>query len=343
MSEIFGRLANGETAHLYTIHSGAMKAVVSNLGATLIKLFVPDREGMLSDVVLGFDKPQDYVESGTFFGATVGRNCNRIGGAQYTLNGKTYALGVNDNEKNNLHSGPDFFKDRIWEVAEQRENAIVFALKSPHMDQGFPGNAEIRVTYSLETGNTLRICTEAVSDRDTVFNFTNHSYFNLAGHEKPEKAMEQVLTIPGRFYTVSDGAYITTGEKRSVAGTAMDFRVPKPIGRDIDSDEEPTRLQCGYDHNFEVFTNPCAILEEKTSGRSMAVFTDRPGVQLYSGNFMQDEKGKDGVTYPRRGGVCLETQYYPNAINYPHWPQPVTKAGEKYKTETAFIFSFLPG
>ena len=139
-------------------------------------------------------------------------------------------------------------------------------LESPHMDQGFPGNATIWATYTLEKGNTLRLTFEAISDRDTVFNFTNHSYFNLAGHEKPEKAMEQTLCLPGRFYTVSDGEYITTGETRSVEGTALDFRVPKPIGQDIDSEEEPTRLQCGYDHNFEVFTNPCAILEEASSG-----------------------------------------------------------------------------
>ena len=341
MAELFGQLKNGETAHLYTIQSGNMTAVISDLGATLVKLFVPDREGKLSDVVLGFDDPQAYVESGTFFGATVGRNCNRIGGATFALNGKTYKLGINDNGKNNLHAGPDFFKDRIWEVAEQGESTITFALHSPHMDQGFPGNADIRVTYTLEKGDILRITYEAMADRDTVFNFTNHSYFNLAGHEKPEKAMAQVLTIPGRFYTVSDAEYITTGEKRNVEGTAMDFRMPKPIGRDIDSEEEPTRLQNGYDHNFEVFTNPCAILEDPSSGRSMAVFTDRPGVQFYSGNFMKNEQGKGGVVYPGRGGVCLETQDYPNAVNFPHWPQPITKAGEQYKSETAFVFSVL--
>ena len=343
MSEIFGQLADGRTTRLYTIQSGSLKAVISDLGAALVKLFVPDREGKLSDVVLGFDTPQEYCESGTFFGAVVGRNSNRVGGAEFSLNGQKYTLGANDNGCNNLHSGPDYFKNRIWRMAGQSENAIVFVLESPHMDQGFPGNAKIRVTYRLEKGNTLRLIYEAISDRDTVFNFTNHSYFNLAGHEKPEKAMAQTLCLPGRFYSVSDGKYIPTGENRSVAGTAMDFRVPKPIGRDIGSDEEPIRLQNGYDHNFEVFTNPCAILEEPDSGRSMAVFTDCPGVQVYSGNFLMGEKGKDGVSYCRRGGVCLETQYYPNALNYPHWPQPVTKAGEKYKSETSFVFSVFPG
>lgn len=339
MSEFFGQLANGQTASLYTIQSGEMKAVISDLGATLVRLFVPDREGKLSDVVLGFDEPQRYCESGTFFGATVGRNVNRVGGASFSLNGKVYPLGVNDNGRNNLHSGPDFYKDRIWQVHEHTENAISFRLESPHMDQGFPGNAKIQVTYTLETGNTLCITYMATADRDTVFNFTNHSYFNLAGHEKQEKAMEQILMIPGRFYTVSDAEYITTGEVRSVEGTAMDFRIPKPIGQDIDNDEEPTRLQNGYDHNFEVFVNPCAILSDPSSGRSMAVITDCPGVQFYSGNFMEREQGKDGIIYGRRSGVCLETQYYPNAVNYPHWPQPVTRAGEIYKSETRFVFS----
>ena len=343
MSEIFGQLANGQTARLYTLKNGAMQAVVSDLGATLVKLFVPDRDGNLSDIVLGFDTPAEYCKSGTFFGAVVGRNSNRVGGAKFTLNGQTCNLGINDNGRNNLHSGPDYFKNRIWQVVEQSETSIMFSLESPHLDQGFPGNAKIWVTYTLDLGNTLQVRYEAISDRDTVFNFTNHSYFNLAGHHKPEKAMEQILCLPARFYTVSDKEYIPTGENRSVEGTAMDFRVPKPIGRDIDSDEEPTRLQCGYDHNFEVFTNPCAILEDPSSGRSMAVFTDCPGVQFYSGNFLMGEKGKDGVSYCRRGGICLETQYYPNALNYPQWPQPVVKAGEKYQSETSFVFTVFPG
>lgn len=338
MGEIFGVLADGSIASLYTIANGPMKAVISDLGATLIKLFVPDREGKSADVVLGFDDPKEYCKSGTFMGATVGRNVNRIGGASFTLNGKTYQLDKNDNLHNNLHSGNDFFKDRIWEVLELTDSAITFGLESPHGDQGFPGNATIRVKYALEQGNMLHITYTGISDRDTVFNFTNHSYFNLAGHHKPEKAMEQTLSMPARFFTEADAESITTGEKRDVKGTAMDFRTPKPIGRDIDADEECVRLQGGYDHNFEVYSNPCAILTDPTSGRTMAVVTDCPGVQLYTGNYLAGEQGKDGVVYCRRGGICLETQFYPNALNHPHWPQPVVKAGEQYKSETRFIF-----
>lgn len=339
MARKFGVLPNGETASLYTIHNGNISAEVTDLGATLVKLFVPDRDGKPVDVVLGFDDPQSYCKSGTFFGATVGRNVNRIGGAAFELNGKRYQLGKNDNGENNLHGGPDFYKDRIWEVLKEEENAITFGLHSPHMDQGFPGNAQIQVTYTLEQGNTLRISYRAISDQDTVFNFTNHTYFNLAGHEKTDKAMEQILTMPARFYTPSDAQYITTGETRLVDGTALDFRTPKAVGRDIDADEEPMRLQNGYDHNFEVFANPCAILASPETGITMAVSTDLPGVQLYSGNFMEHEEGKNGIVYGKRSGVCLETQFYPNSVNYPSWPQPITKAEEEFRSETSFTFS----
>ena len=338
MSEIFGVLTNGETVSLYTIKSGEITAVISDLGATLVKLFVPDRDGNSADVVLGFDDPQSYCKSGTFFGSVVGRNANRVGGAAFTLNGERYQLDKNDNGENNLHSGFDFYKNRIWQVLQVSENAVTFGLESPHGDQGFPGNAQIRVQYSLEQGNALRISYWAISDRDTVFNFTNHSYFNMAGHDKPEKAMDQVLTMPARVFTPADAAYIPTGEVRDVTGTAMDFRVPKPIGRDVDKDEEPMRLQKGYDHNFEVYANPCAILSDPESGRTMAVSTDCPGIQMYSGNFLQGEIGKGGVSYCHRGGVCLETQYYPNSVNYTHWQQPFTPAGVEYKSETVFAF-----
>lgn len=338
MHEKFGVLTNGQTASLYTIQSGAITAVFSDLGATLVKLFVPDRNGNLADVVLGFDDPQAYCESGTFFGAVVGRNANRIAGGAFALNGKKYQLDKN-NGNNNLHSGLDFFKNRIWQVLEQEEAVITFGLTSPHGDQGFPGNAEISVRYALEQGNTLRVTYTATSDRDTVFNFTNHSYFNMAGHDKPEKAMDQILTMPARFFTPSDEESIPTGEKRSVEGTAMDFRTPKAIGRDVDLPEEPMIFQKGYDHNFEVFANPCAILSDPESGRTVAVSTDCPGMQLYSGNFLEGEMGKDGVSYCRRGGVCLETQFYPDSLNKPQWPQPVTPAGVKYCSETTFVFT----
>ena len=338
MKRLFGTLKTGEAAYLYTISGGGLTAVISDLGATVVKLFVPDANGNIADVVLGFDDPNDYIASGTYFGAAVGRNSNRVGGARFAMNGKEYALDANDNGINNLHSGFDPYKNRIWTVQKHTESSIRLSLSSPSGDQGFPGNAEIHITYSLENPGTLRICYDAVCDQDTVFNFTNHSYFNLAGHDHPEKAMSQILSIPGRFFTVADAMSIPTGENRAVVGTPMDFRIPKPIGRDIDADYEPLKLQGGYDHNFEVFTDPGAILTDPESGRTMAVSTDRPGVQFYSGNFLMGEIGKDGVSYCHRGGICLETQFYPDSVNHPEWPQPFVTANQPFHSETKYIF-----
>ena len=337
MKEIFGTLTNGQTANLYTISCGNITAKITDIGATLVQLFIPDQNGQLSDVVLGFDDPAAYIASGTYFGATVGRNANRVKNACFVLNNKTWVMPANEG-RNSLHSGPYCFKDRIWEVVSHTPNALILTLHSPHGDQGFPGNADIRVTYTLEPDG-IRIAYDAVCDQDTVFNFTNHSYFNLAGHDKPEKAMDQILTMPARFFTPADSESIPTGEKRAVAGTPMDFRTPKPIGRDLGIDYDALNLQGGYDHNFEVFCNPCAILSDPESGREMAVYTDCPGVQFYCGNYT-DEVGKGGVHYPKRSGICLETQFYPDAVNHPEWPQPFCKAGKKYHAETKYRFTW---
>ena len=339
MKELFGTLTSGEQAYLYTITDGSITAVISDFGATIVKLFVPDRKGNVADVVLGFDSPQEYLESGTFFGATVGRNCGRVKNARYTMFGKEYAMTPNDNVVNNLHSGPDYYKDRLWTVESHTSDSIRLKLLSPHGDQGFPGNAEIHVTYSLKTPGTLSLRYDAICDQDTVFNFTNHSYFNLCGHDHPEKAMSQVLSMPARVFTVEDAESIPTGEMRSVEGTPMDFRTPKAIGQDIGADYDALNLQGGYDHNWEVFCNPCAILRDPVSGRTMAVHTDCPGVQFYAGNFIADAPGKGGITYPKRSAICLETQYYPDSIHHPEWPQPVVKAGEKYHSETIYRFT----
>jgi len=338
MKESFGRLSDGSEVSLYTISKGALKARISDLGATLINLWVPDKDGTLADVVLGFDDPQEYINSGTYFGCTVGRNANRIGKARFTLNGTEYVLDANDGD-NNLHGGFDPFKNRLWKVERHDSDSIRFSIQSPDGDQGFPGNAQIHVTYAIDEQNALCITYDAVSDKDTVFNMTNHSYFNLAGHDHPEKAMDQLLTMPARFFTVCDAKTIPTGEKRDVAGTPFDFRKPKAIGRDVDADCEALRLQGCYDHNFEVFANPAAILCDPESGRTMAVITDCPGVQFYSGGFLRGEIGKDGVSYCCRGGICLETQYYPDSVNHPEWPQPFVKAGERYHSVTRYKFN----
>ncbi len=332
----FGNLPTGEEATLYTISCGKLTASITNCGAALVNLMVPDAQGNVADVVLGCDDASGYFPGGSFLGATVARNANRVKDAAFVLNGKKVQLGINDNA-NNLHSGPNSTNIRLWNVEKHTESSITLSLHSPDGDQGFPGNADMSVTYTLEPNGSLAIIYDAVADKDTVFNMTNHSYFNLAGHQNTDKAMDQILTLPGRFFNPDDAENIPTGELRSVVGTPFDFRAPKAIGRDIGEDYEPLHLQGGYDHNFEVFCNPCAILHDPVSGRTMTVSTDCPGIQFYSGNFL-DDQGKDGVYYGKRSGVALETQFYPDSVNHPEWPQPFVKAGQKYHSETRYTF-----
>lgn len=337
MKKIFGAMPDGRTAYLYTISCGQLTACVSDLGATLVNLFVPDDSGKAEDVVLGYDNPDGYLGGSAYLGATIGRNSNRVRNACFVLGGKTCAMPANEGP-NNLHSGPDGYDRRLWQVVSHSENAIALRLESPHGDQGMPGNATLEVTYTLSQ-DSIRITYAGVADRDTVFNLTNHSYFNLAGHSHPEKAMEQILSMPARFFNPDDAANIPTGELRPVDGTPMDFRLPKPLGRDIAQDYDALKLQGGYDHNFEVFCNPAATLRDPSTGRTMYVITDCPGVQLYTANFT-DTVGKDGVYYGKGSGVCLETQFYPDSVNHPQWPQPIVKAGKKYHSETIYRFSW---
>lgn len=340
MKEQFGILPSGEQASLYTISRGRITASVTDYGAALVRLFVPDGSGDLSDVVLGYDDCNGYrTANGACLGATVGRNANRIKGASFHLNGRELPLQANDGP-NNLHSGPNHYHLRLWKTIKHTETSVTFELESPDGDQGFPGNARIRVTYALDTTGGLHIIYDGDCDRDTVFNLTNHSYFNLAGHEKTDAAMNQILTIPGRFFCPDDAQNIPTGELRQVAGTPMDFRSPKPIFLEIDADYEPLHLQGGYDHNWEIFCTPCAFLLDPLSGRQMVVYTDCPGIQVYTGNFL-NEHGKDGVYYGKRSGVALETQYYPDALHHPEWMQPITKAGQHYHSETVYSFPKL--
>ncbi|MBO7252426.1 MAG: galactose mutarotase [Oscillospiraceae bacterium] len=339
MKETFGTLPSGEEASLYTISCGKLRACITDYGANLVNLFVPDSKGNIADVVLGYDDCNGYrTANGACLGATVGRNANRIGGSAFPMNDMTIRMTPNEG-KNNLHSGPNYFFQRMWQLVEHTKNALTLELLSPAGDQGFPGKAVLRVTYALEADRGLHIRYEAKCDRDTVFNMTNHSYFNLAGQENLSRAMEQELILPGRFFNPDDAENIPTGELRGVVGTPMDFREPKAIGQDIVLDYEPLHLQGGYDHNWEVFCNPCAILIDPESGREMAVHTDCPGIQFYAGNFL-DEIGKGGIHYTKRTGVALETQFYPDSLHHPEWPQPITKAGQVYRSETVYKFSW---
>lgn len=336
MHKPFGTLPTGVCASLYTISRDGLTAAVTDYGATLVRLLVPDAQGERADVVLGYDDVTGYQNGTVFLGATVGRNANRIRRGTFVLNGRTVTIPANEGA-NNLHSGPDYYHNRLWTVEAHTETAITLSLHSPHGDQGFPGNADIRVTYALEAPATLRITYDALCDRDTVFNLTNHSYFNLAGHDHPELAMGQELTLNTDFFTPADEESIPTGELRPVVGTPMDFRVSKAIGQDIGADYEPLHLQGGYDHNFAVDANPCAILRDPVSGRRMALSTDCPGLQFYSGNFLTGT-GKDGISYGKRSAIALEPQFFPDAVNQPQWQQPITPANTPYHSETTYCF-----
>lgn len=330
MKKTFGYLATGAEAQLYTISSGRIVANITNYGAALMALSV---DGL--DVVLGYDDVSGCEGQGGFLGALVGRNANRVKGATFSLNGEAVTLPANE-RSNNLHSGPDGWSFRLWNLVEHTENSLTLSLHSPHGDQGFPGSAQVSVTYTIEEDG-LTIEYRAISDRDTVFNLTNHAYFNLFGHDKPERAMDQELLIPSDLFCPDDAENIPTGELRSVEGTPFDFRAFKPIGRDIGMDYEPLKLQGGYDHNFVNKSMICAFLRNPETDLTMIVTTDMPGVQVYAGNFLEN-RGKGGVHYGKRSGVALETQYFPDSVNHPEWDQPFVKAGELWESMTRYAF-----
>lgn len=338
----FGMTADGKETRLYTLENkNGMKAYVSDFGATLVRLFVPDREGKLLDVVLGYDDASGYDRGTAGIGATIGRSANRIGKAEFAINGVTYKLEKNDNGKNNLHSGPDCYQKRLWEVEEYTADHIHLKLHSPDGDQGYPGTLDMNVTYILDDDNALCIHYEAVPDRDTIINMTNHSYFNLKGHDSGS-AMDHRVTLNADYFTPADAESIPTGEIRSVEGTPMDFRTGRVLGDDIDADYDPLRLGSGYDHNWVLknkgrFDKVAEAVSDK-SGIAMEVYTDLPGIQLYTANFLDNEPGKEGVSYSRRDAVCFETQYYPDAVHHDNFPQPVCRKGEKYDTRTVYRF-----
>ncbi len=338
----FGAGKNGEAVTLYSFENkNGMVMEVTDFGATLYSLIVPDKDGNLIDVVLGYDSPQGYMgPSGTGFGATIGRNGNRIGKAQFTLNGKTYELDKNNNG-NNLHSGLDYYHHRMWDVKETTENSITLSLHSTDGDQGYPGSFDVDVTYTLTDDNELRIEYYGMPDADTIVNMTNHSYFNLDGHASGN-ILEHVLWVDADGFTATDIELIPTGEIVPVEGTPMDFRVSKKVGRDIEEQYEPLIYGGGYDHNWCLNHRgefaKVIELSSDISGITMEVYTDLPGVQIYSGNFLENEIGKQGVVYKHRQGICFETQHYPDAVNHENFPSPIVKKGQEYKTRTSYKF-----
>lgn len=338
----FGKNSKGEQAFFYEITNRAgMKAVVTDFGATLHSLYVPDKDGKLRDVVWGYDTVQEYeIDNGPFFGATVGRIANRVGKAVVTINGVDYQMPVNE-RSNCLHSGPECYHVRMWDT-EILENAVRFSILSPDKDQGLPGNFEVSVTYALTENNGLRIIYDGVSDKDTLVSMTNHSYFNLNG-ENSDSILEHELWLNADAFTRVDEEMIPTGEIMDVTGTAMDFRTPKKIGQDIEKEEEALKLGGGYDHNWVLNAHApeeaIAEVSAEESGIVMKIFTDYPGIQIYAGNFLNDKGGKRGRSYKNRSAAAFETQQFPDAMHHENFPSALLKAGEKFHTETEYRFS----
>lgn len=337
----FGITKDGSKPYLYKMKNDAgMEVQVSDFGATLVNVTVLDQDKNPVEVVLGYEDAAGYENGTAAIGAIVGRNANRIGGACVTINGIDYKLAENDG-KNNLHSGPDVYQKRMWRVVENGDDHVTFLLHSPDGDQGYPGALDMKVTYTLDEENGLTIHYEAVPDQDTVINMTNHSYFNLNGH-KSGSVLHHRMQLLSDAFTPADAQSIPTGEVCSVDGTPMDFRSTKELGAEIDAAYEPLILGNGYDHNWvlknEGRFDKVAEVTGAESGIVMEVWTDRPGVQVYTANFLENEAGRNGAVYQKRDAVCLETQNYPDAVHQKNFPEAICKKGETYDTKTAYRF-----
>ncbi len=338
---VFGKLTDGQTVDLYTLRNAqGWEATIMTYGGVLVSLRVPGRAGHLGDVVLGFDALDSYVKESPYFGALIGRYANRIGGAAFTLNGSAYKLAANDHG-NALHGGLRGFDKVLWKVRHATRSSVELAYRSEDGEEGYPGRLDVSVTYTLSDSGALAIEYRATSDKDTILNLTNHSYFNLAGHGN---ILGHVLTIDANQFTPVDDKLIPTGRLADVTGTPMDFRTAVPIGARIDADSAQLRFGKGYDHNWVLNPDrdqrlPAITVYEPAMGRVMEVVTDQPGVQLYSGNFLDGSlRGKGGATYEHRSGLCLETQHYPDSPNHQDFPSTVLRRGEKYHTVTQYRF-----
>lgn len=332
----------GQEATLYTLeNSKGMRAEVTDYGAILVNLFVPDVNGNVEDVVLGYDDVSGYMVNGSFFGATIGPSANRIGGARFTIDGVEYHVDANDGE-NNLHSHMEKgYHKKLWK-AEEGENSITFTVCDTDGNMGFPGNKELSLTYTLDEENGLTLHYHGKSDRNTILNPTNHTYFNLDGH-KAGNIEGHTMMLQASCYTPVVSGAIPTGEIAQVKGTPMDFTEPKQIGREIGADMEQLILTKGYDHNWVIDDwngelKHIATTIGPVSGRRMLTYTTLPGVQFYAGNCISPEAGKDNAAYAQRSGFCLETQYFPNSVNTPNFPSCVFGGEKEYDSVTVYRF-----
>lgn len=345
--ENFTDTIEGKPTALYVVkNDNGLEACITNYGGRLVSLMVPDKDGDLRDIVLGFDSVQAYYPENnhTDFGASIGRYANRICHGRFVIDGDTVILPTN-NYGHCLHGGPSGWQYKVYEANQPNDSTLILTIESPDGDNGFPGNVKATVEYTLTYDNCLKLHYTAATDRPTIVNLTNHTYFSLSGD--PMRTVNyDTLTINASGYTPVDSTFITTGEILPVAGTPMDFTSPRLIGERIDIHGcEQLRNGQGYDHNWVLDTQgdisvAAATLTSGESGITLTVYTDQPGIQVYTGNFLDGTiKGKRGLAYPRRSAVCLETQHYPDSPNKPQWPSVVLRPGEVYETSTIFQFS----
>jgi aldose 1-epimerase len=341
---IFGKTADGVAVPIYTLTDGQIEVRVTAYGAHLVSVKAPDRAGKLADVVLGYDSLQGFLDDKkTYLGGIVGRYGNRIAGGKFTIDGKTNQIPLNDGP-NALHGGPKGFNQYVWQ-SQEVPGGVEFTLVSPDGDMGFPGTLTSKVRYTLK-GSTLRIDYTATTDKPTVVNLTNHAYFNLHGDDQGD-ILDQVIQIDADHFTPVNKTLIPTGELAPVAGTPLDFRKPEVIGSRIGADDGQLKIAGGYDHNWVLngkigALHLAAILTDPKSGRKMTVETTEPGVQFYSGNFLDGSyTGRHGVKYTKHSGLCLETQHFPDSPNHPAFPSTLLKPGETLHSTTTFTFGVV--
>lgn len=341
----FETLVDGNKAtKLYTLKNAAgMEVCITNFGGRLVSIMVPDKDGKMTDVLLGFDNVSDYQNISNDFGASIGRYANRINQGKITIDGVEYQLPQN-NYGHCLHGGPDGWQYKVYEAKQLNDNKLELVLNSPDGDSNFPGNVVAKVVYTLTEDNAVDIKYEATTDKKTVINMTNHAYFNLNGNPSVN-SMNQILYIASDSITPVDSTFMTTGEMMAVAGTPFDFNTPKAIEKDVTNfDNEQIKFGKGFDHNWVLNTKGdinklAAKLTSPVTGIIMEVYTNEPGVQVYTGNFLDGTvTGKKGIVYPQRASVCLETQHYPDTPNKAHWPSAILEPGQTYRSQCIYKF-----
>ena len=341
----FETLVDGNKAvKLYTLKNAAgMEVCITNFGGRLVSIMVPDKNGNMTDVILGFDNVSDYQNIANDFGASIGRYANRINQGKITVDGVEYQLPQN-NYGHCLHGGPEGWQYKVYEAKQLNDTQLELVLNSPDGDSNFPGNVVAKVVYTLTEDNAVDIAYEATTDKKTVINMTNHAYFNLNG-DPSVSSMNQILYIASDSITPVDDTFMTTGEMMAVAGTPFDFNTPKAIEQDVTNfDNEQIKFGNGFDHNWVLntkcdITKLAAKLSSPVTGITMDVYTNEPGVQVYTGNFLDGTvTGKKGIVYPQRASVCLETQHYPDTPNKAHWPSAILEPGQTYRSQCIYKF-----